>query len=66
MNLEELLGDTGFQVKTNIELALYKLAENLGTPKEDILGGVYDLQFNETMLNIYKNFKMLMEVDDAR
>lgn len=61
MNLQEQLGDVGFQAKTNIELALYKLAEELGTPKEDILSGAYDSQFNETMLTIYKNFKKIME-----
>jgi len=59
--MKELLGDTGFQVKTNIELSLYKLAEELGVPKEDILSGQYDLQFNETMISIYKQFKKLME-----
>lgn len=63
MNLKDLLGDTGYQVKTNIELALYKLAEDLGVPKEDILGGIYDREFNEAMLKIYKQFKKLMEID---
>lgn len=61
MTFEELFADKGFQVKTNVELALYALAEQLGVPKEDILNGVYDLQFNEAMIRIYKQFKILLE-----
>lgn len=61
MNLEELLGDVGFRAKTNIELALYNLAENIGVPKEDILSGLYDKEFNDTMIKIYKQFKLILE-----
>lgn len=61
MTLQELFKRKDFMVQTNVELALFKLAEQLGIPKEDILGGVYDLQFNEAMLSIYKQFKLLLE-----
>lgn len=58
--LKDLLGDRGYIAKVNIELALYKLAESLGIPKKDILAGKYDLQFTETMIAIYKQFKVIL------
>jgi hypothetical protein len=61
MDLQELFADTEFRARTNIKLALYKLAEDLGIPKEDIVNGVHDVHFNEAMLRIYKQFKKFLE-----
>lgn len=62
MTLEELFKGKDFQLETNIELALYKLAEELGTPKEDILSGVHDLKFTDAKLSIFKHIKKFMGV----
>lgn len=59
MSLEELFKSKDFLASTNIELALYALAEDLGIPKADILSGKYDSEFSVAKEKIYKQISRL-------
>lgn len=61
MNLKELLSNKEFLASTNIDLALYALAEDLGVAKPDILSGRYDKEFAICKEKIFKQFNKLIE-----
>lgn len=61
MTLEELFKSKDFLVSTNIELALYALAEDFGVPKAEILEGKHDEKFGVAKERIYKQVNKLLE-----
>ena len=61
MNLKELFMNQDFLLSTNLDLALYALAEDLGITKADILSGKYDKEFNVCKKKIYKQFDRLIK-----
>ena len=63
MNLEDLLKDRGFLFSTNLEIALYKMLEDCGIPKKDILSGKWDKQIGDCKDLIIKHINKLLEAN---
>ena len=55
MKMEDLIKDPDFLFSTNLELALYKLLEDCGIPKKDILAGVWDKEIGNCKALISKH-----------
>jgi hypothetical protein len=63
MKIQDVFHSKEYMAANNVELALYKLAEELGIPKEDIQMGVYDDHFDRAKVKIIKALQTLMPED---
>ena len=60
MNLGEYMKDKDVKCSANVELALYKLAQDLGIKPSKISVGIYDKEFGENGLHIILLYKYIL------